>query len=107
MTEREKGEFGELLKRTGRNVTRLSNDLRTIQKTTDYTEVTITIAAGQTSGSALHGLGRAHNAAWVIGQSAVAAVAVDLPGTSTSKSTVTVRIGAALGSDLEILLRVT
>ncbi len=67
-------------------------------------ECAVVIPAGETSGSTLHGLGRAMNGAVVIGATdASRTVSVDISNDTTS---VTARISAVSGADFTVRLRV-
>ena len=64
-------ELGELLRRLGLDLTSFSNRLRALfdSPSSLVQSVTVTIAAGATTGTVEHGLGRAYRGAVIVGQS--------------------------------------
>lgn len=90
--------FSDLLRRLGLDLTTLANQLATVLGhaiVRDARPITVTIAAGATSGSAPHGLGRPYQGAHVQWQSgALSGLYVAQPG-GDSATLVTVGVSAA------------
>ena len=98
--------FEELLKQLGLTVTSLASLLRRLNASalTSSVDLVVVVPTTATSVTVPHGLGRAANGAWAVGQSnATRYVTVDLV---VADETVTVRLSAAPAAAFTVKLRV-
>lgn len=97
------GDFPELLRRLQLDISSLANKLRTlfVHPLLAGRLVSFTLAAGSTTATATHGLGRAYLGGFVVGADTALALVLAPPG-ATSATTVTLSASVAPASPVTV-----